>query len=80
MICLFGEDEQQYSEHDAAWFGKDWEAVQKLADSYKEKQQIMQYHGQHTQISLKITMRTSRKSGITGQASSKKIIKQTIAT
>lgn len=37
MICLFGEDEQQYSEHDVAWFGKDWEAVQKLADSYKEK-------------------------------------------
>lgn len=37
MICLFDEDEPQYSEHDIAWLSKDWDAVQKLADSYKEK-------------------------------------------
>lgn len=37
MICLFDEDEVQYSEHDIAWMNRDWEAVQKLADSFKEK-------------------------------------------
>lgn len=36
MICLFDE-EDQYSEHDIAWMSKDWEAVQALADLYKEK-------------------------------------------
>lgn len=33
---LFGEEEK-ISEHDIAWFSRDWDAVQKLADSYKEK-------------------------------------------
>lgn len=36
MLCLFDEDEK-LSDHDIAWMSKDWEAVQKLADSYKEK-------------------------------------------
>lgn len=36
MICLFDEDEK-YNDHDIAWMSKDWEKVQELADSYKEK-------------------------------------------
>ena len=35
MMNLF--DEDPISEHDVAWMSKDWDAVQKLADSYKEK-------------------------------------------
>lgn len=36
MMNLF-EDDVQLSEHDIAWKSRDWDAVQKLADSYKEK-------------------------------------------
>lgn len=36
MLCLFDE-EDQYSPHDIAWLSKDWDAVQKLADEFKEK-------------------------------------------
>lgn len=36
MSNLF-DDEDQYSEHDIAWMSKDWDAVQAIADSYKEK-------------------------------------------
>lgn len=35
-MFLFGEDEQ-LSEHEIAWKGKDTNMIQKLADSYKEK-------------------------------------------
>lgn len=37
MICLFDEDEVVLNEHDIAWRNQDWDAVKKLADSYKEK-------------------------------------------
>lgn len=36
MMFLF-EDEEQLTEHEIAWFDKDFDSVQKLADSYKEK-------------------------------------------
>lgn len=35
-MSLF-EDDEQLSEFDIAWYSKDWVAVQKLADSFKEK-------------------------------------------
>lgn len=35
-MSLFDDDEQ-LSEFDIAWYSKDWDAVQKLADSFKEK-------------------------------------------
>lgn len=35
-MSLF-EDDEQLSEFDIAWYSKDWEAIQKLADSFKEK-------------------------------------------
>ena len=37
MICLFGDDEQEFNEHEIAWMSKDWDAIQKLSDSFKEK-------------------------------------------
>lgn len=37
MLCLFDEDEIVYNAHQIAWFSRDWVAVQKLADEYKEK-------------------------------------------
>lgn len=35
-MSLF-EDDEQLSEFDIAWYSKDYEAIQKLADSFKEK-------------------------------------------
>lgn len=35
MLCLFDEEEK-HSGHDIAWLSRDWEMVQKLADSFKE--------------------------------------------
>lgn len=35
-MSLFDDDEK-LSEFDLAWYSKDWDAVQKLADSFKEK-------------------------------------------
>lgn len=36
MLCFYDADEE-YSKHDLAWFSRDWDAVQKLADEFKEK-------------------------------------------
>lgn len=37
MICLFDEDEVELNPHEVAWMNKDWDAVKKLADEFKEK-------------------------------------------
>lgn len=36
---FFDEPEDELNEHEIAWLSKDWDAVQKLADQYKEKQE-----------------------------------------
>ncbi|AAQ81357.1 DNA polymerase clamp loader subunit [Aeromonas phage Riv-10] len=33
---LLGDDEEQLNEHEIAWMSKDWDAVAKLADQFKE--------------------------------------------
>lgn len=37
MICLFDDDEVQLNPHEIAWANKDWDAVKKLIEEYKEK-------------------------------------------
>lgn len=33
----FFDDDEKLNEHEQAWFARDWEAVKKIADGYKEK-------------------------------------------
>ncbi|QQO96298.1 sliding clamp loader small subunit [Acinetobacter phage Minot] len=37
MLCLFGDDEEILNPHQIAWSNRDWDAVKKLIEEYKEK-------------------------------------------
>lgn len=36
LAFMFGEEEQQFNEHELAWKNKDWDSVKKLADTFKQ--------------------------------------------